>query len=93
MVCSTVKEGIECAFMGKTGCKFNGGSCHPIVEQCEGCQKILDVPTGKYCMIFPDPAIKWRLGTCSMATHVTASKDTKANGKLNPLKASKRGKH
>lgn len=93
MVCSTVKEGIECAFMGKTGCKFNGGSCYPVIDQCEGCQKILDVPTGKYCMIFPDPAIKWRLGTCSMATHVKAMKDGKAPGKLNPIKASKRGKH
>ena len=92
MVCATVKQGMECAFMGKQGCQFNGGSCHPIIEQCEGCQKVLDLPTGKFCMIFPDPAIKWRLGSCSMATHVKGSKDTKT-AKINPLKASKRGKH
>ena len=92
MVCTTVKEGIDCAFMGKNGCRFNGGNCHPIVEQCNGCQKVLESPAGNYCMVFPDPAIKWRLGTCSMATHVKASNGNK-NGKLNPLKASKRRAH
>lgn len=92
MVCTSVKEGAECAFMKKGGCQFNGGSCHQIVEQCNGCQKVLDLPLGNYCMIFPDPAIKWRLGTCSMATHIKASNERK-NGKLNPLKASKRQGH
>ena len=89
MVCTTVKEGTECFFMTKNGCQFNGGSCHPIVEQCEGCQKIKELPTGKYCLSFPDPAIKWRVGACGMATHMKASK-SKGNGRLNPLKASKR---
>ena len=92
MVCVTVKEGMECFFMNKKGCQFNGGSCHPIVEQCDGCQKINEFPAGKYCLSFPDPAIKWRVGTCSMATHVSASNE-KGNGKVNPLKASKRMAH
>ena len=92
MVCSTVKEGVECAFMTKTGCGFNGGNCHPAVEQCEGCQKLMDLDTGKFCMVFPDPAVKWRLGTCNMATHVKATNGNKG-GKLNPLKASKRKAH
>ena len=91
MVCTTIKEGTECAFMTKKGCTFNGGSCHPIIEQCEGCQRILDLPTGKFCMVFPDPAIKWRLGTCSMATHMKAEKGKAGTAKLNPIKASKRG--
>ncbi|MBW1722050.1 MAG: PxxKW family cysteine-rich protein [Deltaproteobacteria bacterium] len=91
MVCATVKQGMECTFMGKEGCRFNGGSCHTIVEQCEGCQRILDLPTGKFCANFPDPAIKWRFGTCNMATHVKTSKGVK-NNKINPLKASKRGR-
>jgi hypothetical protein len=89
MVCATVKEGLDCLFMGKNGCQFNGGCCHPVVEQCEGCQKTKEFPAGDYCQSFPDPAIKWRVGNCSMATHLKASKD-KGNGKLNPLKASKR---
>lgn len=76
--------------MSKSGCSFNGGACHIIVEACEGCQKVIEYPTGKYCMVFPDPSAKWRRGACNMATHVqTATK--KENTKINPLKASKRG--
>ena len=92
MVCTTAKEGIECAFMTKKGCKFNGGNCHIVVEKCEGCQKIFEGPTGKYCMMFPDPTIKWRSGNCNMATHVKTATE-KVMGKVNPLKASKRGAH
>ena len=89
MVCQTLKEGLECFFMNKAGCQFNGGNCHQITEQCEGCQKVKEFPTGKYCISFPDPAIKWRTGNCSMASHIKAAQG-KENGKLNPLKASKR---
>ena len=94
MVCSTVKEGYECSFMGKQGCQFNGGTCHTIVEECEGCNKVQDFPSGKYCLVFPDPSAKWRIGNCSMATHLKATEGKdKAGVKLNPLKASKRGSH
>ena len=92
MVCNSVKVGVDCFFMTNSGCQFNGGSCHQIVEQCEGCQKVKEFPSGKYCISFPDPSMKWRMGTCSMATHVKAA-NAKTNGKINPLKASKRGKH
>jgi hypothetical protein len=40
-------------------------------------------------MSFPDPAMKWKNGTCNMATHARAQKAAE-NHKLNPLKASKR---
>ena len=89
MVCTNVKEGYDCFFMHKKGCQFNGGTCHPIIEQCEGCQKVKEFPTGKYCLVSPDPASKWRIGNCNMATHVM-TKGGKGNGKVNPLKASKR---
>jgi hypothetical protein len=90
MVCTSVKPGIECFFMTKNGCQFNGGACHQIVEQCEGCQKVMEFPTGKYCISFPDPAVKWRHGNCNMATNVKVA-TVKTNEKINPLKASKRG--
>jgi hypothetical protein len=90
MICQTVKKDVECFFMGKDGCQFNGGACHQIAEQCEGCQRVQVFPTGKYCTSFPDPAAKWRFGTCNMATHIKAE-GAKANGKINPIKASKRG--
>jgi len=89
MVCTTVRPGYECAFMTKKGCQFNGGKCHTIVEQCEGCQRIVEYPTGKFCMNFLDPSAKWKNGMCNMGTHVKRN-HVDDNHKLNPLKASKR---
>lgn len=89
MVCASSKKGVECFFMNKNGCQFNGGSCHPVVDACNGCQKAKEFPTGNFCLIFPEPATKWRAGKCNMATHIekTVAKET---AKINPLKASKR---
>jgi len=89
MKCETVKQGIECLFMKKNGCSYNGGSCYPIVENCEGCSKAMEFPTGKYCVSFPNPAQKWQNGTCPMASHIKKGQKTEEQ-KINPLKASKR---
>jgi len=78
--------------MSKKGCEFNGGSCHAIIEQCGDCQKIKEFPAGKYCTVFPEPEAKWRVRDCNMATHLKAT-IKKENGKVNPLKASKRTAH
>ncbi len=64
MICQTIKNGIECGFMTKKGCGFNGGSCNVIIDKCEGCSKVIECPTGKYCRVYPDPAGKWRTGKC-----------------------------
>ena len=76
MQCATVKEGIECSFMSKKGCEFLGGVCKPIVEQCQGCDRVREYEGQSFCNVFPDPAVKWRRKTCNMATHVKA--ETKA---------------
>ena len=89
MVCETVKQGANCLFMKKAGCSFNGGRCHPVVETCQGCDKIEDYPSGGYCKSFADPASKWSNGKCNFATHVKRENGLSKN-KLNPLKASKR---
>ena len=89
MDCQTIKAGTPCIFMKTSGCSFNGGSCHTVVEQCEGCKNIVELPSGKFCATFPDPASKWAYGLCNFATH--AKKEVVAdNHKINPLKASKR---
>ena len=90
MVCQTVKAGVECAFMSKKGCGFNGGSCYQIIDNCAGCNKIIEHLVGTYCMVYPDPSSKWAVGGCPTATHI--KKDLAASSqKINPLKASKRG--
>ena len=92
MDCTTVKPGVECAFMTKNGCSFNGGTCHPIVEQCEGCNRASECVSGWYCTACPDPSLKWKNGKCNLATHVKTSA-TENGAKINPLKASKRNAH
>ncbi len=89
MICETIKAGTECTFMSKKGCTFNSGSCHTIIEKCEGCNKIIEHDTGKFCMVYPDPAGKWAIGGCPSASHIKLTKAEEAQ-KINPLKASKR---
>jgi hypothetical protein len=60
----------------------------PIVESCQGCERVASLDDAVYCKSYPNPAAKWRLGVCNFATHVKSQ--TKAAVKVNPLKASKR---
>ena len=91
MVCTTIKEGMECPFMTAQGCSYNGGICHSVVEQCKGCNRGSEFSSGWYCTACPDPSLKWKNGNCNMATHVSAA-GTGKNIKINPLKASKRSR-
>ena len=90
MHCTTVREGVECPFMTVKGCSYNGGICHEIVEQCDGCGRKTQYTSGWYCSACPDPGLKWKVSNCNMATHVSAA-NAQSGGKINPLKASKRG--
>ncbi|MBI3016104.1 MAG: hypothetical protein HYY65_13825 [Candidatus Tectomicrobia bacterium] len=91
MICATVRSGTECVFMKEKGCSFNGGECYPIVEACQGCAHVLELPTGKFCDAYGNPAVKWVLGRCNYATHVNnGHQNNGSTKKLNPLKASKR---
>jgi hypothetical protein len=91
MKCTTIREGQECAFMAASGCQYNGGVCHEIVEQCKGCGRSLEIVSGWYCSACPEPTVKWKNGNCNLATHVNTSMDESAQ-KVNPLKASKRSR-
>ena len=90
MVCTTLREGMECPFMTTNGCSYNGGIRHEIVEECNGCNRSSEFSSGWFCTACPDPELKWKVGKCNMATHV-ASESNGSKVKINPLKASKRG--
>ena len=89
MNCTTIKQGKECPFMTTTGCSYNGGICHQVVEQCNGCERGTEFSSGWYCTACPDPSLKWKLGNCNLATHIKADSGS-SKTKVNPLKASKR---
>lgn len=88
MICQTTKKGVDCFFMNATGCTYNGGTCYQIVEQCVGCEKIQEFPSGKFCTAYPQPELKWKNGPCNFATHV--KREVKEEKIINALKASKR---
>ncbi len=91
MICETIKKGTECPFMTNSGCSFNGGVCHETVDQCDGCARAAELSSGWYCSACPDPSSKWKISKCNLATHLaTTPKGNKT--KINPLKASKRGR-
>jgi len=91
MDCTTVRNGKPCPFMTAEGCSYNGGICHEIVDRCDGCNRSVEFGSGWYCGAFPEPATKWKNGDCNFASHITGKMTEAKNGKINPLKASKRG--
>jgi hypothetical protein len=68
----------------------NGIVFQPVVEKCEGCERIKEDNGLRHCTSYADPAAKWDMGVCNFATHVKASVDKEGKIKVNPLKASKR---
>jgi hypothetical protein len=89
MKCQTVLSGTECTFWGNQGCVFPGGSCQPIVENCEGCERIVTGTIGQVCSAYPAPVKKWDGGICNFASHVKVEIKID-DAKVNPLKASKK---
>lgn len=69
--------------------RYTSGLFSPISEKCEGCERIVEAASTKYCQTYVTPEAKWRLGLCNFATHVKPELAT-AKTKVNPLKASKR---
>ncbi len=89
MQCQTVLPGTECSFWKKAGCTAEGGSCKVVVEQCEGCNRIVTGSIGQVCTSYPEPAAKWAAGLCNFATHKKIDIKS-ADVRVNPLKAAKR---
>jgi len=92
MDCTTIKPGKPCPFMNASGCTYNGGICHEIVEQCKGCKRVAEISKGWFCEATPNPSMKWKNGNCNLATHISGG-PVAVKAKVNPLKASKRGKN
>ncbi len=68
---------------------YTVGSFKEIAEKCDGCERIIEVKSTKYCKTYIDPEAKWRLGICNFASHVKPEIKVQ-KVRINPLKASKR---
>ncbi|MBU0481591.1 MAG: PxxKW family cysteine-rich protein [Proteobacteria bacterium] len=69
--------------------KYTSGLFNPVIEKCEGCERVVAVEQTNYCHTYISPEAKWKLGICNFATHVKPEIIT-SKIKVNPLKASKR---
>ena len=70
------------------GVVVNGFVVSPIIDKCEGCDRIREFEGENFCSSYASPASKWAGGRCNFATHVAVQ--VAAAAKVNPLKASKR---
>ncbi|NOQ47443.1 MAG: hypothetical protein GQ559_12405 [Desulfobulbaceae bacterium] len=69
--------------------KYSERAFQPVLEQCEGCDRIVEENDAMYCRTYINPSAKWRLGICNFATH--AKPEVKVvKVRINPLKAAKR---
>lgn len=61
----------------------------PVIEKCEGCERVVEEAGSQYCKTYLQPQSKWNLGICNFATH--AKPEIKVTTiRINPLKAAKR---
>jgi hypothetical protein len=65
------------------------GTFKPVVDKCEGCERVVEEDGSRYCKTYVNPEAKWRLGICNFATHQKPEIKV-AKVRINPLKASKR---
>jgi len=68
---------------------YTSGIFSPIIDRCDGCDRVIEVESQKFCKTYSTPAAKWKLGICNFASHVKPEVLT-STIKVNPLKASKR---
>jgi hypothetical protein len=61
----------------------------PVVERCEGCERIVEEAGSQFCSSYLQPEFKWRLGICNFATHAKPEIEV-VSVRVNPLKAAKR---
>jgi hypothetical protein len=73
----------------QTDINYADGRFQPIIDKCEGCGRIVEQASVKYCKSYVNPAAKWKLGFCNFATHAKPEINI-VKTRVNPLKAAKR---
>ena len=73
------------------GVEVKGMLMQPVVEKCEGCDRVRTFEEQQFCGSYPNPSGNPKrgfAGRCNFATHIKTESGKAA--KVNPLKASKR---
>lgn len=61
----------------------------PVIDKCEGCERIVEEEGAQFCQSYLKPDAKWRIGICNFATHAKPEINI-IKVRVNPLKAAKR---
>ncbi len=69
--------------------KYAEKAFQPVIEKCEGCERIVEENSVRFCTTYISPDAKWRKGICNFATHAKPE-IKKVKVRINPLKAAKR---
>lgn len=69
--------------------KYSNRDFKPVVEKCDGCERIVEESGTQFCKTYQNPEAKWKLGICNFATH-QKPEIIVAKVRINPLKAAKR---
>jgi hypothetical protein len=69
--------------------KYSEGKFQPVIDKCQGCERVIEESGNQYCRTYLIPQAKWRVGICNFATH-QKPEILVTNIKVNPLKAAKR---
>ncbi|WP_419176756.1 PxxKW family cysteine-rich protein [Desulfosediminicola sp.] len=73
----------------ETAASYKERNFKPVVEKCDGCERMVEEEGTKFCQSYLNPDAKWRLGICNFATHAKPE-ITVTKVRVNPLKAAKR---
>lgn len=85
-----VFDGLEDEYMeSQSTVNYADGRFQPIIDKCEGCGRIVESESAKFCRSYVSPASKWKLGFCNFATHAKPELNV-IKIRVNPLKAAKR---
>jgi hypothetical protein len=82
-------KNLEGSMQKQAAVNYSDGRYKPIVEKCEGCERVVENAGARYCQSYLNPAAKWKLGFCNFATHAKPEIAV-AKIRINPLKAAKR---
>ncbi len=69
--------------------KYAERAFQPVIDKCEGCERIVEENSVRFCTTYVSPEAKWRMGMCNFATHAKPEIKT-VKVRINPLKAAKR---
>lgn len=75
--------------MVEAALKYSNGEFKPVIDKCDGCERVIEESGTQFCRTFLNPAAKWKLGICNFATH-ERPEILVAKVRINPLKAAKR---